>query len=86
MNAQVANHIEQQKEIVGDGRAYEVQLEERILRIVKRYPNSTPAMTKNRLGPFVVEPTFTQVIDRLIEEGKLNAEPTRVALTIAEAH
>lgn len=85
MNAKLANQIEQQKEIVGDGRAYEVQLKERILRQVKRYPNNTPAMIKNRLGPFVVEPAFTQVLERLIEDGKINAEPTRVALTLAEA-
>jgi hypothetical protein len=78
------NHDAMQEEIKGDGTPLEQRVTERVLQLVKRFPNQTPGYIKSRLGSYVPETVSDLVIDRLISEGKLNAKPIKFELTIAE--
>lgn len=82
----VREHIneEQQKQMVGDGRPYEVQLEERILKHVAKFTNITIAGLKSRLGAYVPEAVMLQVLDRLVEEGKITSTPVKFELNITK--
>jgi hypothetical protein len=75
-------HIAEQAELTNPI-PYEVRLQARILKCIRKEPGITPVTLQHRVG-FCLTPVYESILAHLIEDGVVLSSMSKVSLSVAE--